>query len=470
MIVELKDLVNFDQYATGMRARSGAKVVLTCSCKEACPIDQLYYTSGKFSLVCKNCSSQVIDTYYCPCTLNSFFSSMAFQAKNRCPQCAACPTCTTTLSAVSRGSDYILCCEFCKWSSEGIGLTAASAAVLFDKIREHEDASEAAKEFEQLINHYGKKQLAKTQLDEDEEEDLEGSLRGKKNEYNDVQAAVSMIEKTIDDKQAALHRLPKEPVDNGTAPGNADQASKCTITQRLDQAGPPGSPDALWPRLVPLRTKLGRRAPDGRFVIKPKAGANKTSFDIQNLAMAVLPTVTLGLCSEMKKNEPAKILIYFKNPLDVPVKMTFTDLESALEKAAAQERQRAQDEDEGVLDDGDDREGPAKLSVRSCAATASVKLPGEVMMKAFDEIAEQNDIFAAAGSKAETDSDDVGFRKCSKVGVYFEITPMEDAGDVQCSFVVNLEVDLPAGGTKTVENLPFERCSFHLDISLGSMQ
>jgi len=483
MIVGLKELTTFDDYATGMRARSDVTVKYTCACKNQLSLENLYYSSskGKFSLACRQCSSEVIDTYYCPCTLNSFFSSMAFQGKNRCPQCASCPSCGTTLTASARDSgEYLLVCEFCKWSSQDeINLTADSPSALFDKIRAHEDEDAAAGEFDQLLQHYTtRQQLLKEGAKKDYLEPLPYT---KNQEWHDVQAAVVQIDSAIADKNAKLWRLPQESVDNATQAGAAGDTNACSIQQRLANLGPPVAPERLWPKLVPLRTKNGRRAPDGGYVIKPKAGANKTSFDIHNLALAVLPRTTLGEVSELKKGEPTKVLLYFKNPLDVPVTFRFEEVDAALARLQQEEQQEEQqkiaDEEAGVLDDLDIEEDedapeqPVRLVATKPNITASVSVPeGNVPVAALDEIAEQNEIFASADNKVE-ESDDpavVGFRKLSKVGVFVEVTPLEDEGPVTCSLIVHVDADW-SGSTKEADDISYSSCSFQLEVTIGTL-
>lgn len=102
-----------------------------------------------------------------------------------------------------------------------------------------------------------------------------------------------------------------------------------------------------------------------RFLVKPKAGANKTSFDILNLAMygthmaahtlthvwffwpyhcfdsgrliswlkccsnvyirSFIPKTTVEDPQDFKEGEATRFLVFFKNPLDVPVAISFED-------------------------------------------------------------------------------------------------------------------------------------------------
>lgn len=460
-------MTGFSDYAAFMRAKPCISAKLTCGCGKLLPIEELYFSSSdhKFALACRECTQQVIDTYYCPSCLNSFFSSMAFQGKNRCPQCANCPSCGVTLGAVAKeGGSLALRCEFCKWTSESIGLTAPTAAALFEALKEHEDASEGAKEFERLVTLYGAK-ASKAQFDPKDEEPV--PYKKDKDRINDVQAAVGKIETALETSREALFKLPKEPVVNEVAAGTDSSNKGCTLAQKLANTGADVAPDQLWPKNVQLLTKLARRGADGRYVVKPQAGANKTSFDIANLLLNVLPRTTLSTLPELKKGEAAEFMIKFKNPLDVPVTLQFATVDTTIAAKGAAEAQRAADEEAGVLDD--DEEAVEQYGgVVAAEGQAELSFPeASVEVAAFDEIADQNDLFANKNTSSEADDPNVvGYRKLSTVGVKVKATPTAEEGDVLCSLVVKVTTKPPERKADSADVL-FNTFSYQLTLNLG---
>jgi hypothetical protein len=267
-----------------------------------------------------------------------------------------------------------------------------------------------------------------------------------------------------------MSALPKEAVNNDETAHSASDgaASDCSLVQRLLNGDAAGGASSLWPTLTPLQTKLGRKAGDG-FVIKPKAGANKVSFDKHNLALQALPLVTLGAdTAALKAGETCKVLVMFANPLDKPVTLTFGDTASAAEAQAADEKRLQEEDEAGVMDEDEDAY-PKVAAVATAAATCACTPPSvSVTVGKYDDIAEQNDLVKTAESALQ-DGDDaavVGYRKLSKVGVFVEVTPAAGTeGEATCSFMVTVAVE----GSSSTDDLPFNSTCVQVQLSLGKV-
>jgi len=326
--------------------------------------------------------------------------------------------------------EHYLKCEYCKWSSEAVGLTGSSASALFDALLTHEEQSPVSVEFDRLLSFLGDKVAAKNPKKQSVGETYNAP------QFQDVVAAVAKVERAENLKKQALYILPKEAVANTARAGQDNDNSSCTIQQRLahpEVASP--SADQYWPARVDLLTKMGCRCSRcNKFLIKPKAGANRTTFDIHFIASAFLPRVTVGEFS-LKQGATSKLLLYFKNPLEWPIELRFGESK----------------QQEG---------GPTPVVLASPSEVVSPSQP--VNVAAYDEAAEQAEGKASA-LEATDDPKVIGYRSQSKVGVFFDVTPR--AQQAQLSLIVNLSV-LP--GPKG--QAPLSSFAFQLLVDLGSCE
>jgi len=245
--------------------------------------------------------------------------------------------------------------------------------------------------------------------------------------------------KNLKQKNASLFLLPKTSVQNQSAtPGQDGENSSCTLQQRFSHPDTCNVqlPESAWPARVDLLTKMGNKCPKcDKFVIKPKAGAIRTIFDIQFLASSVLPRITIGEFSDLKKNAKTKIVFFFKNPLDFVVDLQFSKV---AEKKVAEEK--AKEKERGLI------ESEANFPTSS------------IMLAAYDENVEQGE----AKSSVLLESDDpnvISYRSNSKVGVYVEVTPQAD----KVRFSVRVDLTVRPGKTTR----PIETFSFPLMFDLG---
>jgi len=325
--------------------------------------------------------------------------------------------------------EHYLKCEYCKWSSDTVGLTATSAIALYDALMTHEEQSPVSVEFDRLLALLGDKVATKKP-----KKPFEDPYKAP--QFQDVVAAVAKVELAENNKKKALHILPKEAVVNaGAVVGQDSDNSTCTIQQRLAHPdGPSKSAETYWPARVDLSTKMGCRCSRcDKFLIKPKAGANRTTFDVHCIASALLPRVTVGEFS-LKKGAASKLTLYFKNPLEWPVELRFLQGESKQQ-------------------DG----GPVTVKLQN---PSEVAIPSKVVsIAAYEEATEQ-----AEGKASALDASDdpavIVYRSLSKVGVCFEVTPRGD--QTQIGLLVNLTV-LP--GPKG--ELPITSFTYQLVVDLG---
>jgi len=354
------------------------------------------------------------------------FSTKAFEAKNKCRQCAICPVCAQTLGIMAKENDeHFLRCEFCKWTSEKIGLVANSSAALFDMLMSHEEQSEVSTEFNRLL----------TSLEEKTTKKKRHELTTIQPSFNDVVTAVAKVEKSLDAKNKSLHILPTTQVENPNAkPGQDGETSGCTLQQRFTHSEVcVKSAEEYWPARVELFTKMGCRCPRcDRFLIKPKAGANRTNFDVQFVALSVLPRVTVGEFEPLKKGVPTKFILYFKNPLEHAVDMQFS-----------KSGESKQEEKGPVVESFSDVSFP----------TAAISL------SPYAETAEQADGKPSA-LLASDDPALVGYRVNSKVGVFVTVTPRAE----KVRFTVLLNLNVRPGKSQR----PIETFAYQLIVDLGS--
>jgi len=421
------------EYLAQLNSRPAVKVAIPCSCRVLLPLEDLYFckSEGCNTLSCNQCSTPVIDTYFCPSCLNSVFSTKAFEAKHKCRQCAVCPSCAQTLGVMAKDNDeHYLKCEYCKWSSDTVGLTGVSASALFDALMTHEEQSPASVEFDRLLTLLGDKVAVKKP-----KKPFEDPYKAP--QFQDVVAAVAKVELAENNKKKALHILPKEAVVNaGAVAGQDNDNSTCTMQQRLAHPDVCSqSADKFWPARVDLSTKMGCRCSRcDKFLIKPKAGANRTTFDVHCIASALLPRVTVGEFS-LKKGSATKLSLFFKNPLEWPVELRFSQGESKTQEG-----------------------GPVVVALQHLS---EVVVPSKVVSIApYEEAAEQAD-----GKPSALDAGDdpavVVYRSHSKVGVCFDVTPR--GNQAQIAFLVNLTV-LP--GPKG--ELPIPSFTYQLVVDLGT--
>jgi len=487
--------MSFDAYMKQLRYIKDASCRYTCSCKRLCPVEELFFCMQKSckAFLCKGCTQQVIDTYYCPSCLNSFFSSTAFQNKNRCQQCRKCPTCFCTLGHVTLpNGQFFFRCEYCKWRSDEIGLKGGSIKALFGQIRERDTEHEGEKKFHELIKVYGdifKKARAfdrrsfhydPDMVDDDSDMKEEEPAEPEVERDYDAASAANKCDVALEDKRKGLWRLPEESKDlSFPEHKEGDDFSLANVTsleQRYaDLAVLPGPTKDMWPHGESLQTKVGHKCPRcTRFVLKPKAGATKVTYDISLLAMLLFPRMTINVGFEaLSAGKKTQVVIALKNPCQAAVLVSF----APLPEQPADEMSGSENEGDGSSGDGSDGgaletkkltpEGPA-ISYGEGTQTADVKLPkGEFTLDEYNAVAEQQSLVAEKkkGEAKDQAGGDIAYKTLSKTGLNFFVTPKVDVGDVVFSFMVTVK---PAvASPETTKFIPYESFSYQATVNLG---
>jgi len=189
----------------------------------------------------------------------------------------------------------------------------------------------------------------------------------------------------------------------------------------------------LLPRRKNLLTKIAHRCMKcTRFVIKPSALANSISFEFRRLAVLIVPKISIGEFPPLKKDVPTKLIVYFKSPLLAVVKLSLSEVPP---------------------------------SAFTSPPTSKVSFPtAETTINEYDDIAEQDEMLAD-DKKSQTPQNEadnphiVAFRHLSKVGLFFEVTPLADNAPITFSMVVTVEASAP--------DVDFKKFSFVTHISLG---
>jgi len=481
--------MSFDDYIQQMRKIKNCSALYTCSCKRLRPVEDLFFCMGKTcqAFICGQCTQQVIDTYYCPSCLNSFFSSTAFQNKNKCQQCRKCPICFCTLGHVTLpNGEFIFRCEYCKWRSDEIGLKGESIKALFAQIRERDQRQEGELKFQELVKVYADKfKKARAydrrsfhydpdmQLDEEKDSEVQEEVS---NTDGDLILASKRCEEAVMAKNKKLWRLPKEDVKNEFETIKDDETfnldSVLNLDQRFaDQSSLPGEVKNMWPFGENLQTKIGHRCPRcARFVLKPKAGATKVTYDISLLAMLLFPriSVTVGY-GQLKKGTKSLVIISLKNPCQAPVRVSFKPLPKPEQLTGDGS---ASDEDSGDDDLSEKKkltpEGPA-IFYGEDEASAEVVLPkGEFKLEEYSPVKEQQALVAERKTESNEGGGVIAYTHLSKMGLNFFVTPKVNSGDVKFSFLVNVK---PADGNpETAKFIPYDSFTFQATINLGSVE
>lgn len=427
--------MSFASYINAQRAPE-VSVDIVCGCNSKRPVEDLLIAwddTAEFygpRLLCDSCSEPVIDTYFCPTCLNSFFSSVAINSKLRCGSCLNCPSCCCLLAAMvgDDGRAY-LSCPACKWDSNSIGLTAASLDALRTRIRGEDGAGEAEARFNQLGAVYAARHAKMMQM-ETEEEDMSG-VKMDRDQMRDSQTAIKTLEMKINQAGFNLGLPPHDVVhDFSEEEGHKtlEPAQVTSCRQRLMQSRARYGNQDGWPSFARLTTKLAFKDPKTeQFLVKPKAGANKTDFDKQCNAHVWLPRVTLQAAPPpLAKDQEVEVVLVFRNHSKSAA--ATLQLQSTEVYLQQREEDRKMAEAEGVHDD--DEVLPTVVDLQdTAAATFGLPADGVAMGKAPEGDEEE--------VKTEA-TEHVAFTSQNAVGVKVKVTPKGTEGPVVFSLVATV--------------------------------
>ena len=102
-------------------------VRFSCKCGKEFPLEELYMCFQCQAILCRPCTSEEIESYYCRTCLENMPTTEAMTFRNRCMRCYQCPICQSTLqiiiSAIRGQKQYHLCCLHCSWDSSMVAVS-----------------------------------------------------------------------------------------------------------------------------------------------------------------------------------------------------------------------------------------------------------------------------------------------------------------------------------------------------------
>lgn len=412
---------------------------IVCGCALRRPVEDLllaWEDNAEFygpRLLCDSCSEAVIDTYFCPTCLNSFFSSVAISGKLRCGTCLKCPTCCCLLSTIV-GDDgkTSLQCPSCGWDSKSIGLNEENIGQVLNCIRSKDGSKAVEDQFASLNQLYGDRHAKMMQM-EMEDDDISGmATHAEGGGLRNSVKAINNLEMTMAGVGLSI-RLPTDNVKHDFSQDETNKALECsevtTCQQRLMQARAKYSNKEGWPFFGRLTTKLAFKDPKtDQFLVKPKAGANKTDFDKQCNAHVWLPRVTLlEAPTALTPGQETELVLVFRN--NNKTSGATLNLQSTSAYLSKREEDRKVHEAEGVHDD--DEVLPSVVDLEDTADVAFALPDGGVPLGKAPEADEEE--------VKEEGTDHTAFTSQNAVGVKFKVTPKDAATGVAFSLVATVK-------------------------------
>jgi len=422
--------------------QTGKSVEIVCACGIQQPVWNLFFCHHSNQFVCDQCSIKEIDTYFSPSLLISTLSNSAFNDHNRCAKEWDCPVCGSTLRTYGSSNGYHrFICEFCRWDSKEVGLANKDASKLSEEIRAKEFPLK--KEFEECVQRLVEENDRERQQSDNLSATYGSSRSGELKLADEAigrLAKIKLIETSLEAKNESC-RLPEKQERKFKAYQDIPEGQQpTTIQQRLlYPSTQPMLTSKLFPARKPLMTKIAHRCPtSNKYVVKPTIGASHTSFDVCNIAIQVVPTVTM----EIKDSTPdghIPMILYFKNPMSVGVCLTLDQLLDEYEE-------------------GKDDENPYQTVVDFKAKKA--------IIPPKDDIIEDIMQLELGTKYPKTQDGIISFGKLSKVGVPVLIKPVENMqGYVDFRIAVVLEPQAPKG--KAVSKVNFKSFKYTISFNLG---
>jgi len=322
----------------------GMGIFYGCKCERFFIIDQLYYCHSCQSTTCKFCTTQEIDSYYCPNCLENMPSTEAMMYKNNCKKCFDCPCCFSVLvyqgiPISAEKSDYYFSCGYCHWDSLAMGLKADSPSALAAKAIDVEREDPSQKEFSKMIE-----KLQKDERERAKERRQMGRLRRSsllvratpQNLQSVPPKTLDELEKSLQAKENARNKVSikkkKEPavfIENIEllTKDNIDLNEISNLSQRFQNLySQPISQKKLTPKRVHLLTRRSKHCSKcDKLMIKPDLNPNKIEFKRQHVALMYVPRITIGLLPPLPLNVETPVLVKFWNPVHSLMSLTISN-------------------------------------------------------------------------------------------------------------------------------------------------
>eukprot|EP00455_Lapot_gusevi_P054358 TRINITY_DN8699_c0_g1_i3.p1 TRINITY_DN8699_c0_g1~~TRINITY_DN8699_c0_g1_i3.p1 ORF type:complete len:503 (+),score=57.84 TRINITY_DN8699_c0_g1_i3:63-1511(+) len=476
-------LKNFGGYIDKLKKDSQhVSILCHCSCKLKRPVHELYFCDECVQLACDECAHVEIETHYCPGCLSNVLSNVALQ-DNKCKQCVECPICFQTLHTVvdSQTRLYKYYCELCKWMSDGIGLVDSTAQGLMVKLFERERSVSGRESLSKLIKMYqGQDKLQRRARSDRGSLSLSFSLNSPTNfafsprmslsgflppslmEVAPPPTTLDEVESMVAARQSSYgHHVPSQPVVNQLPPipphllTEFDISTVSSLAQRFRN---PASQNAILTELYPRRKNLLNK-PSYRcrqckkIIIKPAIETRTPKFEKRLLAMQRLPKMTVAALPSWQLNQAQKIIVYFSNPVQCPLRLSLHPLPPDSELMASLRHQ-------------------SHKSVLTQMRFSNAP----VLLNPLDVISQHDDIWDEDEKSEILPTDDpevVAYRRQNKVGIIVELTPtaqhIKHLKYIKYPFVrFTVQIDLAYESENHLA--PFRNYSYFVDFNLGSVQ
>ncbi|KAF9971940.1 hypothetical protein BGZ73_005011 [Actinomortierella ambigua] len=306
------------------------------------PLSRLYFCDTCEEIRCPKCVQDEIVCYYCPNCLFDVPTASVKAEKHKCSRnCFECPICQSTLSVVaddpvsnlppptartgSGSAQFHLTCNTCYWNSQEIGLVFDRPNGLAEHVQRGDDKLPDIREFEKLKEHYEKflrsntmkLGLPSTLLSSLQSGSLQ-SLRfmtsgNQKSQQPDDLAFYTPAVQIKEDAEVLEKMMSMTSVNDVS-----------TMNQRLKQLQHQTYfKEQLRPQRIQLRIKKSRRCRSCRHIlIKPEQKAQATQYKIYQIALNLLPAITVSSVQPLIVQTTSKVVLRFTNPRQEETQIT----------------------------------------------------------------------------------------------------------------------------------------------------
>lgn len=280
-------------------------VHIGCACGGQNALEDLYFCFNCNKSLCRHCTAEEIDSFYCRHCLENMPSTEAKAFKNRCSRCYACPVCFTTLQTLSntrRGAKiYHLCCQHCYWDSANYGIVGTSLDTLVVAMQNkvikdiplHEPFSKIVEGYKNVL-----REIRRSSIVRPTRESLKRLMSQESCSFQDLPGFV--VEAKPQESPMSLDEALSLDFDKVT-----------TMSQRLGSLDTqPRNVEDLKAQALSLLTKRSKRCRYcKKFVVKPESvPTSSTPFRMENLLVYFFPRIHIRSFTE------DAVVLVFTNP------------------------------------------------------------------------------------------------------------------------------------------------------------
>ncbi|KAF9168164.1 hypothetical protein DFQ26_001057 [Actinomortierella ambigua] len=326
-----RELTPEEIYASGNNSDSLASL----------PLSRLYFCDMCEEIRCPKCVQDEIVCYYCPNCLFDVPTASVKAEKHKCSRnCFECPICQSTLSVVADdplstqtlidqqgSSQFHLTCNTCYWNSQEIGMVFDRPNGLAEHVQRGDDKLPDIKEFERLKEHL-EKFLRNNSLKPglpSSTSILSSIQHGTLHSLRYMSSGSQKSQQTDD----ISHYAPAVQIKEDTEVlekmmGLTNVNDVTTMNQRLQQLQHQTYfKEQLRPQRIQLRIKKSRRCRSCRHIlIKPEQKAQATQYKIHQIALNLLPAITVSSIQPLIVQTTSRVILRFTNPRQEETQIT----------------------------------------------------------------------------------------------------------------------------------------------------